>query len=140
VLATLNILFFIFHTLIMVFNLTGWIFRRTRILHIVCLGATLFSWFVMGASRGMGYCVCTDWHFQIRRAMGINDHVHSYIQLIAKSFFGVEMDRMTSDFAAGRGLLFILLATLVVWTADLLRKPERTENDGSGPAASGNLL
>lgn len=135
-LATLNILFFIVHTLIMVFNLTGWIFRRTRILHIVCLGATLFSWFVMGASKGMGYCVCTDWHFQIRRAMGINDNVHSYIQLIARSFFGVEMDRMTSDFAAGAGLLFILLATLVVWTADLLRKPKRSETDGSGPAAS----
>jgi len=77
VLATLNIVFFIFHTAILIFNLTGWIFRRTRMLHIICLGATLFSWFVMGAWKGFGYCICTDWHFQVRRAMGINDHVHS---------------------------------------------------------------
>ncbi len=122
-LATLNILFFIFHTAILIFNLTGWIFRRTRTLHIICLGATLFSWFVMGAWKGFGYCICSDWHFQIRRAMGINDHhVHSYVQLIAKSFFGVDMDRLTSDICAGGGLLFILLATLTVWTTNLLRR------------------
>ena len=123
-LATLNILFFVFHTAILIFNLTGWIFRRARVLHVICLGATLCSWFVMGAWKGFGYCICTDWHFQVRRAMGINDqHIHSYIQLIAKSFFGVEMDRMTSDICAGGGLLFILLATLLVWTADMFRKP-----------------
>jgi hypothetical protein len=126
VLATLNILFFIFHTVILVFNLTGWIFRRTRTLHIICLGATLFSWFVMGAWKGMGYCICTDWHFQVRRELGINDNVHSYIQLIAKSFFGVEMDRMTSDVSAGGGLLLILLATLIVWTVGMFRGPQTT--------------
>ena len=114
-LAALNILLFVFHTVLLVFNLTGWIFRRTRVLHLICLGATLFSWFVMGAWRGIGYCICTDWHFQVRRAMGIHDNVHSYIQLIAKSFFGVDMDRMTSDLSAGGGLLFVLIATLIVW-------------------------
>jgi hypothetical protein len=126
VLATLNLLFFIFHTVILVFNLTGWMFRRTRTLHIICLGATLFSWFVMGYWKGMGYCICTDWHFQIRREMGIKDGVHSYIQLIAKSFFGVEMDRLTSDIFAGGGLLFILLTTLFVWTLDMFRAKAAT--------------
>ena len=59
-LAALNILLFVFHTVILVFNLTGWIFPRTQTLHIVCLGATLFSWFVMGAWKGIGYCICTE--------------------------------------------------------------------------------
>jgi len=129
VLATLNILLFLFHTAMLIFNLTGWICRRTRTLHIICLGATLFSWFVMGYWKGMGYCICTDWHFQIRRAMGIKDNVHSYLQLIAKSFFGVEMDRMTSDLSAGGGLLLILLATLAVWAVDMFRtKTESTDS------------
>ena len=128
-LATLNILFFLFHTVILVFNLIGWMFRRTRRLHIVCLGATLFSWFVMGYWKGIGYCICTDWHFHIRREMGIKDNVHSYLQLIAKSFFDADMDRMTSDLSAGGGLLFILLATLVVWTMDMFRtKTESTDS------------
>lgn len=127
-LATLNILFFMFHTAMLIFNLTGWIFRCTRTLHIFCLGATLFSWFVMGYWKGMGYCICTDWHFQIRREMGINDSVHSYLQLIAKSFFGADMDRMTSDLSAGGGLLCILLATLAVWTADMFRRKTESTN------------
>ena len=125
-LATLNILFFLFHTIILVFNLAGWMFRRTRRLHIVCLGATLFSWFVMGYWKGMGYCICTDWHFQVRREMGIKDNIHSYSQLIAKSFFGVEMDRTTSDLSAGGGLLFILVATLIVWTVDMFRSKTKS--------------
>lgn len=67
--------------------------------------------------------------------MGINDQVHSYLQLIAKSFFGVDMDRLTSDLSAGGGLLFILLATLAVWTSDMLRrKTESTDSPTSlGP-------
>jgi hypothetical protein len=136
VLAALNILLFVFHTVTLVFNLTGWIFRRTRTLHLVCLGATLFSWFVMGAWKGIGYCICTDWHFRIRREMGIQDHVYSYLQLMARSFFGVEMDRMTSDLAAGGGLLAILLATLAVWTAGMFRKTKIGDPHGTGPAAS----
>ena len=135
-LQTLNILFFVLHTAVMVFNLTGWMFRRTRGLHVICLFATLFSWFVMGAAKGLGYCICTDWHFRVRREMGIDDHVHSYLQLIAKSFFGVEMDRMTSDLSAGGGLLFVLLATLVVWVAGMFRKPKISEPHGTGPIAS----
>lgn len=125
-LVTLNILFFLFHTVILVFNLTGWMFRRTRTLHIVCLGATLFSWFVMGYWKGIGYCICTDWHFKIRREMGIRDSVHSYLQLIAKSFFGADMDRTASDLSAGGGLLVILVATLIVWTVDMFRSKTKS--------------
>lgn len=122
-LQTLNILFFVLHTAVMGFNLTGWMFRRTRGLHVLCLFATLFSWFVMGATKGLGYCVCTDWHFQIRRELGLNDGVHSYLQLLAKVFFGVEMSRFTSDVLACGGLLMALVATLVVWSRALWRKP-----------------
>lgn len=130
-LQTLNILFFVLHTAVMVFNLTGWMFRRTRGLHVICLGATLFSWFVMGATKGLGYCVCTDWHFQIRRELGLHDGVHSYLQLLAKVFFGLEMDKITSDVLAGGGLLVALLATLVVWSCKFWRK----SSDTSGPTS-----
>ncbi len=122
-LQTLNILFFVLHTSVMVFNLTGWMFRRTRRLHVLCLSATLFSWFVMGAAKGLGYCICTDWHFQIRRELGLHDGVHSYLQLLAKVFFGADMDRITSDVLASGGLLFALLATLIVWIRTIRGKP-----------------
>ena len=115
-LHVLNIAFFTGHTAFIVFNLTGWAFQRTRKLHLLCLGATMFSWFVMGAVKGMGYCLCTDWHFQIRRQLSLPVNVHSYIQLMAEVFFGLKVDRMTSDVLAGGGLLVVLVITLIAWT------------------------
>src|SRR5262249_8135894 len=56
--------FLVFHTALVLFNMFGWAWRRTRVLHLVTLGATAFSWFVLGAFYGWGYCLCTDWHFQ----------------------------------------------------------------------------
>jgi hypothetical protein len=120
-LALMNVVFLVGHTLLILFNLSGWAFRRTRKLHLLCLIATLFSWIVMGAWYGFGYCLCTDWHFQIRRAMGLQDNVSSYLQLISRLFFGVELTRWTSDVLAVAGLLFALVATAVIWSIDLRR-------------------
>jgi hypothetical protein len=124
-LALMNVAFLVGHTLLILFNLFGWAFRRTRKLHLLCLIATLFSWIVMGAWYGYGYCLCTDWHFQIRRAMGLQDNVSSYLQLISRLFFGVELTRWTSDVLAVTGLLFAMAATVVAWSIDLHRTRQR---------------
>jgi hypothetical protein len=63
VLEFLNITFFVAHNLLIAFNLVGWIFPRTRKLHLATIAATMFLWIVMGAFRGWGYCLCADWHF-----------------------------------------------------------------------------
>lgn len=128
VLHFLNVAFFAAHTALIAFNLAGWIFPRGRRLHLICVGATLFSWFVMGAYHGFGYCLCTDWHFQIRRELGLSVNVHTYLQLMGQVFFGIQMNRFTSDILAGGGLLLILIITLGVWLRSpvpdrLLQKP-----------------
>lgn len=123
-LPLMNVVFLVGHTLLIFFNLFGWAFRRIRNLHLLCLIATLFSWIVMGAWYGYGYCLCTDWHFQIRRAMGLDDNVSSYLQLISRLCFGVELTRWTSDVLAVTGLLFALVATGVTWRIDLRRTAE----------------
>lgn len=115
VLHALNVIFFVAHTALIIFNLTGWLFPRTRRLHLICIGATLFSWVIMGAYHGFGYCLCTDWHFQIRRQLGLPINVNTYLQLMGQVFFGIHMDRFTSDVLAGGGLLLILVFTLFVW-------------------------
>jgi hypothetical protein len=88
-LAAANIFFWIFHTLLIVFNVFGWIWPRARKWNLVCLLATAVSWFVMGLRYGIGYCLCTDWHFQIREQMGIHDSADTYIQLLAAKLTGV---------------------------------------------------
>jgi hypothetical protein len=87
-LQALNIFFFAFHTVLVLFNTFGWIWKATRRWNLYALLATSFSWFVMGAWRGIGYCICTDWHMQVRRALGYHDTAQTYIQLMAQSLTG----------------------------------------------------
>lgn len=114
-LYAIDVLFFVFHTALILFNLVGWAWASTRRLHFICIAATLFSWFVMGAFYGFGYCLCTDWHFQVRRNLGLSVFGHTYLQLMAKVFSGIEMSQAVSNLLAGGGLLFILVAMVAIW-------------------------
>ena len=114
-LYALDVLFFVFHTALILFNLAGWGWAPTRRLHFICIAATLFSWVVMGAFFGFGYCLCTDWHFQVRRSLGLPVFGHTYLQLMAQVFLGIEMSQTVSNVLAGGGLLFILVAMVAVW-------------------------
>src|SRR5262245_13634428 len=87
-LAFLNIFFFIFHTAFTLFNITGWAFRKTRKLHLVSILLTAASWFILGIWYGWGYCVCTDWHWQVREQMGIHDRSDSYIHFLILKLTG----------------------------------------------------
>ena len=88
VLAAANILFFVFHTTLIFFNLFGWAHPRTRKWNLITLLLTVFSWLVMGLRNGMGYCICTDWHWQIRRSMGIEETADSYLVLLVRNVSG----------------------------------------------------
>ena len=111
----LNILFFAVHNVLIVFNLVGWIWPRTRKLHLVTIGATLFSWVVMGARYGWGYCLCADWHFQIRRELGLHGGESSYTELLLNQIPGVTVSRTFADVVTVGCLLLILIATAVIW-------------------------
>ncbi len=87
-LAALNVAFFGFHTVLILFNVFGWIDRRTRPWNLATLLLTLFSWTVMGIWFGKGYCVCTDLHWRVRAAMGIHDHADSYLVLLVRKLTG----------------------------------------------------
>ncbi len=114
--------FYIFHTVLIGFNMCGWIWKRTRLWHLITMGLTTFSWFAMGAFYGWGYCLCTDWHFQIREQLGKHDTVTTYVQLMSETFLGLPMSQRTSDILAGSVYLLIVLATVIVWTQDLRKR------------------
>src|SRR5690606_32041581 len=56
----LNYFFFIFHTVLILFNCFGWIVPRLRKWNLIVLLLTAFSWFVLGIWYGRGYCVRAD--------------------------------------------------------------------------------
>jgi len=88
VFAALNIFFFVFHTALIVFNVFGWMLKVTRKWNLVTLLLTLFSWLAMGMIYGIGYCLCTDWHWQVRARMGIEEDADSYIVLLVRNISG----------------------------------------------------
>ncbi|MEZ6061956.1 MAG: DUF2784 family protein [Planctomycetaceae bacterium] len=114
-LSFLNIAFFVIHNTLIVFNLTGWIWPKTRKLHLVTMGMTLFSWLVMGAWKGWGYCACADWHFQIRRRMGIHAGESSYTELLFNQVPGLKVTRTFADIVTITVLVLILFVTAFVW-------------------------
>lgn len=73
---------------------------------------TAISWFIMGLRYGVGYCICTDWHWQIRSALGIHDRDNTYIQFLVRMLTGwTPGDGMTRT---ATGAVFAIAAILTI--------------------------
>jgi hypothetical protein len=93
----LNFFFFAFHTAFTLFNVVGWIFRITRKWHLATMTLTALSWFVLGIWYGWGYCVCTDWHWDIREKLGYHDEQRSYIHFLIVQLTGMRISASLVD-------------------------------------------
>ncbi len=76
------------HPGIILFNVFGWMFRKTRKANLILLIITAFSWVVLGLWKGIGYCPFTDWHFEILRKLGETDLPDSYITYLISRITG----------------------------------------------------
>ena len=128
-LHALDIGFFVFHSAVILINLLGWIPRRTRRLHLAVLALTAFSWFALGPLLGysIGYCFCTDWHWQVRRALGHHDPA-SYIELLF-SVGGLGVSTGTAATLAYGGFGLALLGAVLVHARGMRARLRR----GSAP-------
>jgi len=106
----LNVFFFIFHTVLTLFNLFGWIWRKTRRWNLLTLSLTAFSWTVLGIWYGFGYCPCTDWHWKVRWELGYYDMPRSYLKFLVDSLTGLNVNAGLIDTLA---IIFFSLAFLL---------------------------
>ena len=111
--AFLDYLFVAFHTGLISFNATGWIWRRTRRWHLLCIVATWASWLGLGLVYGLGYCPCTDWHWQVKRALGETELPSSYIKYYFDKLTGQEWNAATVD--TGVMLAGLVVLVLSIW-------------------------
>lgn len=110
----LDILLSIVHIVLIIFNCTGWIFPATRKLHLITLGATAASWFILGIWYGLGYCPITDWQWNIKEQLGEKNLPASFIKYFADKITG---NNYTPELINLLTLVFFLLAvgcTLIV--------------------------
>jgi hypothetical protein len=94
----LDIFFVVFHTSIILFNLSGWIWRKTRKYNLIVLVLTGGSWLFLGLIVGtLGYCPLTDWHFSVLNKLGISDLPSSYVKYLADRLTGLDIDSSLVD-------------------------------------------
>ena len=88
----LDILFFVLHIVTIGFNLVGWIWPKTRKLHLTVVILTLASWLGLGIWFGFGYCFLTDWHWTIKEKLGEADLPNSFVKYFADQITGLDFD------------------------------------------------
>ena len=111
ILRILDIFFVIFHTSLILFNLFGWIYKRSRKLNLIILSLTGASWLFLGLIVGtLGYCPLTDWHFTILEKLGKTDLPGSYIKYLADRLTGSDLNTSLVD----KFTLYCFLAALVI--------------------------
>lgn len=87
-LKLLDIFFTVLHLLIISFNLFGWLWPKARKVHLVVMGLTLASWFILGIWYGIGYCPITDWQWSIKEKLGETNLPNSFIKYFADKITG----------------------------------------------------
>jgi len=119
----LDIFFVVFHTSLILFNLFGWIWRKTRLANLITLLLTGGSWLFLGLIVGMlGYCPLTDWHFNILNKLGKTDLPVSYIKYLVDRLTGLDVSQPLVDNFTLYGLLAALAISLALNIRDIKRK------------------
>lgn len=107
----LDIFFMVFHSALILFNVLGWIWKRTRQMNLITLLLTGSSWLIIGWIVGIpGYCPLTDWHFSVLEKLGRTGLPNSYIKYLADRITGLNFNPALVDNAT----LFVFLAVLVL--------------------------
>lgn len=96
-LVFLDWFFLIFHMAVVFINLFGWIWSKTRKLNLITLSVTAISWFGLGLIYGIGYCPLTEWHWQVKERLGVQNLPISYVKYYVDIVFGVDSDPKTVD-------------------------------------------
>lgn len=89
--------FIVFHTVLTLFNVFGWIIPRWRLANLITLSLTAFSWFILGIWYGFGYCPFTDWHWKVRQLLGYTDNSNSYIHFLILKITGINFSENFVD-------------------------------------------
>ncbi len=88
---------------------------------------TAFSWVGLGYWYGWGYCPCTDWHWQVREAMGNQPQYMSYTRFLVESLLPVRISRFYVDTMTVMGLILATaLSVMLNISSTRRRHGERT--------------
>ncbi|MBX7259042.1 MAG: DUF2784 domain-containing protein [Candidatus Hydrogenedentes bacterium] len=106
----LDAAFLLFHSALIVFVAFGWVWKRTRRIHLATVGVVGLSWFGLGLIYGLGFCPCTEWHWRVRERLGDTLLPNSYIKFLLDTLTGLDWNAAVVD---GSTFCVFLIATLL---------------------------
>lgn len=109
-----DILFTFLHFAVILFNLLGWIWQRTRKAHLTVITLTFASWFILGIWYGWGYCFLTDWHWRVKERSGETGLPNSFIKYMADKITGMDIEAAFVDLSTLIVFILIILITIYV--------------------------
>lgn len=126
----LDNLFLWLHIVIILFNLFGWIWIRTRKAHLWVMMITIFSWLVLGLKFGIGYCFLTDWHWTIKRQLGETELPASFIKYFLDKYTFFDIPAGVVDLLTGLCFgMVVLISGYLNWIYPRIKKKEpKVEN------------
>ena len=113
-LVALDYAFLFLHTGLIFFNLLGWAWIKTRRLNLLSIMLTVSAWFVFAPWYGLGYCPCTDWHWQVKEALGQTDLPNNYLTYLFDTWTGIAISDATAELLAWSCLAPALAASVAL--------------------------
>ncbi|MBI38185.1 MAG: hypothetical protein CMF59_01190 [Leptospiraceae bacterium] len=105
--------FQVFHVALILFNLFGWLSKKTARWNLATLLLTAASWILLAPFYGLGYCPLTDWHYQILWQLGHTDLPRSYIAYLVESLSGYRPGPLITDICTGAFFSIALIVSIV---------------------------
>lgn len=115
-LYALDIFLTVFHSAFVLFILFGWSHQKSRKLHMTALLLTLIAWMLLGLYKGViGYCPLTDWHWDIKRALGETGMPSSFVEYMVEKAMGMNFPTLMMDVFTASGLIFGIAMSAVIY-------------------------
>ena len=112
--SALSLLLHGVHLFIITFSVIGWMIPVLRPYHLLLCVLIAFSWFALGARKGWGYCLVTDWQWSLMRSMGVTDLPSSYMPMLYRFFTDHAGDDQRIETITRSVFFCSLLASLAV--------------------------
>jgi len=110
----LDYFFVVFHTLLIVFNLLGWVWKPTRKANLATLMVTGLSWTFLGFFYGLGYCPLTDWHWSVLAELGNSPGTSSYVSYLLQRVLSVRISDSSANALTLATYLFALIFSIAL--------------------------
>ena len=119
--------FVIFHSVLIIFNLFGWVLKPLRKANLISLILTGASWTLLGIYYGLGYCPLTDWHWHVLEKLGKLPNTSSYVAYLFHRILSVGIPDNTANVITTIAYVTALCLSVVINTKDWKKKLKKVK-------------